>query len=100
MAKPMWQALAQHTRDMPITVSVRSAPLTGGSVTIGVDTHFTVAPVPASGKMVYWSTSGSTYFNGQPTGSETILNGFAVGDESVVPVLRPLGSCREPSIKD
>ena len=37
MPKPMWQALALHTRDMPITVSVRGAAPTGGSVSIGVD---------------------------------------------------------------
>ena len=68
MPKPMWQALTLHTRDMPITVTVRGAAATGGNVTIGVPTHFSIAPVGASGKMVYWSTSGTTYFNGQPTG--------------------------------
>ena len=35
--------------------------------------HFTIAPVGANGKLVYWSTSGTTYFNGQPTGTETVL---------------------------
>ncbi len=89
MPKPMWQALTLHTRDMPITVTVRGAAATGGNVTIGVATHFSIAPVGASGKMVYWSTSGTTYFNGQPTGTETILKGFSVGDEGVVDVLTP-----------
>ena len=89
MDKKMWTALAVHTRDMPIEVTVRSAPPGGGQVLLGSKVHFTIAPVAANGKLVYWSTSGTTYFNGQPTGTETVLNGFAVGDESVVEVLRP-----------
>jgi hypothetical protein len=89
MPKAMWTALAVHTRDMPIEVTVRSAPPGGGQVLLGSQVHFTIAPVAANGKLVYWSTSGTTYFNGQPTGTETVLNGFAVGDESVVEVLRP-----------
>ena len=82
-------AVAVHTRDMPIEVTVRSAPPGGGQVQLGSQVHFTIAPVGANGKLVYWSTSGTTYFNGQPTGTETVLNGFAVGDESVREVLRP-----------
>ena len=74
---------------MPIAVTVRTAPAAGGAVQKSDTVHFTVAPVGAAGKLVYWSTSGTTYFNGQPTGSETLLNGFAVGDEGVVEVLRP-----------
>src|SRR5947207_1781772 len=87
--KPTWQALAGHTREMPIAVSVRSASPSGGNVQMGSTTHFTIAPVGADGKLVYWSTSGTTYFNGKPTGTETMLSGFAVGDEGGVEVLRP-----------
>ena len=54
----IWTLLAVHTRDMPIEVTVRSAPPGGGSVQLGSDVHFTIAPVGANGKMVYWSTSG------------------------------------------
>ena len=89
MDKLMWTNLAVHTRDMPIKVTVRSAPIGGGQVMVGSTINFTIAPVGANGNLVYWSTSGTTYFNGQPTGSETLLNGFAVGDEGVVEVLRP-----------
>jgi hypothetical protein len=89
MPKAIWTALAIHTRDMPIQVTVRSAPAGGGQVALGSQVNFTIAPVGAAGKLVYWSTSGTTYFNGQPTGTETVLNGFAVGDEGVVEVLRP-----------
>jgi hypothetical protein len=89
MPKPMWLGLASHTQDMAIAVTVRSAPPGGGTVQLGSTVHFTIAPVGADGKLVYWSTSGTTYFNGKPTGSETVLSGFAVGDEGVVEVLRP-----------
>ena len=44
--KPMWQALALHTRDMPITVTVRSAPpgRRAGAASAR-RSHFTIAPV-------------------------------------------------------
>src|SRR5262245_6797934 len=86
---PMWTNLAVHTRDMPIKVTVRSAPIGGGQVMVGSTVYFTIAPVQANGNLVYWSTSGTTYFNGRPNGSETVLHGFSVGDEGVVEVLRP-----------
>ena len=76
MPKDIWTLLAVHTRDMPIEVTVRSAPPGGGQVLLGSVVHFTIAPVGANGKLVYWSTSGTTYFNGQPTGTETVLNGL------------------------
>jgi hypothetical protein len=89
MEKMMWTNLAAHTRDLPIEVTVRSAPPGGGTVQLGSKVTFTIAPVGAYGKLVYWSTSGTTYFNGKPNGTETVLSGFAVGDEGVIEVLRP-----------
>jgi hypothetical protein len=89
MPKDMWQALSSHSRDVPITVTVRGASKAGGasSVAKGTSGDITIAPVGASGTMVYWSTSGMTY--GQPKNGDTILSGFDVGDESVVTVLKP-----------
>jgi hypothetical protein len=89
MPKDMWLALASHSRDMPITVTVRGASKAGGASTVakGTSGDITIAPVGASGTMVYWSTSGMTY--GQPKNGDTILSGFDVGDESVVTVLKP-----------
>jgi len=89
MPKDMWTALATHSRDTPITVTVRGASQAGGaaSVALGTSGDISIAPVGASGTMVYWSTSGMTY--GQPTNGDTLLSGFAVGDESVVTVLKP-----------
>ncbi|HSS39428.1 MAG TPA: hypothetical protein VLT58_11720, partial [Polyangia bacterium] len=84
MPKMMWLALSGHTQDMPMTVTVLSAH--GGAVSTGTTARFTVAPVGASGSLVYWSPTGST--NGGPGESGlTTLNGFAVGDESVGQVL-------------
>jgi hypothetical protein len=84
MPKTMWLALAGHTQNMAITVTVLSAH--GGAASVGTTAAFTVAPVSASGSLVYLSSQGSP--NGGPDGSGlTMLNGFAVGDESVGEVL-------------
>jgi len=92
----MWQALAQHTQDTAINVSVRGASRNGGGVAKGTSGIFTIAPVSASGTMVYWSTRGST--NGTPTNDDTLLSGFAVGDESVVQVLIPSNVQNVPQV--
>jgi Tol biopolymer transport system component len=87
MPKDMWRALAVHTIDpMPINVTIRgSSP--AGPPSVGSTGRFSVAPTAATGSMVYWSTKGVTM--GEPTGDDTLLSGFAVGDESVVQVLTP-----------
>jgi hypothetical protein len=87
MPKEMWQNLAGHSQDMPITVTVRGASQSGGQPSLGSKGDFTIAPATAEGKLVYWSTSGSTH--GTPTNDQTLLSGFAVGDEGVVTVLTP-----------
>ena len=89
MPKDMWLALASHTRSVPLTITVRGASKAGGatSVAAGTSGDITIAPVAATGTMVFWSTAGMTY--GQPKNGDTILSGFDVGDESVVTVLKP-----------
>jgi hypothetical protein len=87
MPKDMWTALASHTQSKPITVTVRGASKAGGAPSRGTTGDISIAPVSASGTMVYWSTSGMTY--GQPKNGDTILSGFDVGNESVVTVLKP-----------
>jgi hypothetical protein len=76
----LWQALAAHVVDAPITVSVRGAVWDGQQLTtppaLGTQGTFTIAPVDANGSIVYWTTSGGTS-----------LKGFAVGDETVHSVL-------------
>jgi hypothetical protein len=87
MPKELWAALSAHSRGLPITVTVRGASKAGGAPSRGTSGDITIAPVGASGTMVYWSTSGMTY--GQPKNGDTVLSGFTVGDESVVTVLKP-----------
>ena len=45
MDKKIWTALAVHTRDMPIEVTVRSAPPAAAACQLGSKVHFTIAPV-------------------------------------------------------
>jgi hypothetical protein len=82
MDKSVWQALASHVVDVPIEISVRA--LGAGGVSAPSTSSFTIAPVPAGGKMVYWALRG--YDASIPTNTE--LFGFGVGDEGVVSVLQ------------
>jgi len=82
MDKGTWRALASHVVDEPIAVSVRALGPSGLSA--ASTASFTIAPVPAGGKMVYWALRG--YDASIPTNTE--LFGFGVGDESVVSVLK------------
>jgi hypothetical protein len=82
MDKPIWQGLASHVVNTPIQVSVRA--LGAGGATSASATSFTIAPVDARGKMVYWALRG--YDASDPANTE--LFGFGVGDEHVVSVLK------------
>ncbi|MGN6520100.1 MAG: TolB family protein [Dokdonella sp.] len=77
MPANIWTALTQHTVDRAITVSVRGATYASGSLTSGPESGSTgavrIAPVPASGAIVYWT--------GAPGGALT--RGFRIGDETV-----------------
>jgi len=86
--KAMWTALVAHTPGMAITVTVRGAPSNGGAPSAGTPTTFTVAPVGAKGKLVYWSPSGLTN-GGITVAGKTTLSGFSVGDDTVTEVLVP-----------
>jgi hypothetical protein len=86
--KATWLALASHTQDLPITVTVRGASANGGTPSVGMPNTFTIAPVTAEGNLVYWSPSGLTT-GGTLVAGMTKLSGFAVGDDNVVPVLAP-----------
>jgi hypothetical protein len=72
--------------DEPITVTIRALKFSGTStIQLGpsapATVSFTIAPVEAPGKIVYWSLSGS---NQQQSGS---LKGFGIGEEGVREVL-------------
>ncbi|MES1205098.1 MAG: hypothetical protein ABUS79_04100 [Pseudomonadota bacterium] len=82
MDKAIWRALAGHTVDEPIQVAVRVMGAAGPS-TASVSS-FTIAPVLATGKMVYWALRG---FDATKV-DNTELFGFGVGDEKVASVLK------------
>jgi hypothetical protein len=84
MPKDMWTQLAGHIQDKPITMTVRGLDTTNANAmpALGSSGTFTIAPVPADGAMVYWSTRAF-----DDNAKNTILEGFHVGDESVQTVL-------------
>jgi hypothetical protein len=80
----VWGGLRVSVNDQPIAVSVRALTLSGtGSVqnppSPPATADFTIAPVEAPGKIVYWALP-----NGYGDG---ILRGFGVGEEGVEDVL-------------
>ena len=84
MPQSMWGPLRAHSADQPMTVSVRGGVLSGSQLTgeaLGSSGPIGIAPVSAPGTVVYWSI--------QPATSTTQLKGFAIGDETVTPVLLP-----------
>lgn len=82
MDKAIWDNIAPHVTDEPITVSIRGAVFNGSTLdsgpALGSKGEITIAPVGAGGTIVYWTTSGGS-----------ALKGFKVGDESVVAALTP-----------
>ena len=78
----IWQGVSMHLGGQNITITVRGATYANGALTTGPSTGTTgdigIAPVGATGAIVYWTTTGGT-----------ALRGFAVGEETVRDVLRP-----------
>jgi hypothetical protein len=82
--KTIWNGL-RGIADKLITIKVRSALIGLHDVegpTEAAETTFTVAPVDAPGKIVYWSLPNGMEGNG-------LLKGFGIGEEGVRDVLTP-----------
>jgi hypothetical protein len=77
-----WSIVSTVGEDAPIHVTVRSAVVANGQLTggpwMGSEGDVQVAPVAATGSVVYWTTSNGT-----------VLKGFHVGDTSVQSVITP-----------
>jgi hypothetical protein len=78
-----WQKVMSVGVNAPIQVTVRSATIASGALTggpwAGSSGTIEIAPVPAAGSVVYWTTSNGT-----------VLKGFEMGSEAVPqPVLTP-----------
>jgi Tol biopolymer transport system component len=80
----LWSQLRVSVNDQPINVTVRAMTVSSsGMVQLApsqpAQSSFTIAPVDAPGKIVYWAI---------PNGSQDgILRGFGIGEESVEDVL-------------
>jgi hypothetical protein len=82
--RDLWASLRTSVNDVPINVTVKALGLSSsGAVATPVSeaarTSFTIAPVDAPGKIVYWALANGL-------GS---LKGFGIGEESVETVLVP-----------
>lgn len=84
MPKEMWDGLTAHLQDVPMTVTVRGATLSGGALTdtpsVGTSGDIRIAPAAAAGAIVYWRTNSAD--------NSGELKGFSAGDESVAEVLK------------
>jgi hypothetical protein len=81
MPQALWDNLRLDSNDVPMTLSIRGAVLSGGALTgiaLGASIPIGVAPADAPGTIVYWTTADGTS-----------LKGFQVGDESVGSTLVP-----------
>jgi hypothetical protein len=88
LPRDVWNDLRNSVVDEPITVAVRAATVTAaGDVqaapSAAAQSSFTIAPVEAPGKIVYWALSGDGS-NGMG-----MLKGFGIGEEGVRDVLTP-----------
>jgi hypothetical protein len=93
----LWNELRASVADQTITVQVRAMTLTtNGTVQLQPSppstSSFTIAPVDAPGKIVYWSLSN--------TGLGS-LKGFGIGEEGVASVLVPSQvQASDPAVDD
>jgi hypothetical protein len=81
MPLAMWNLLRADSPTEPMSLTITGGVYSGGKLTgeaLGSSYPIGIAPVQATGAIVYWTTSNGT-----------ALKGFSVGDESVVQVLVP-----------
>jgi hypothetical protein len=86
MTTPMSPAsgagLANNAAGKPVTVTIRGINSKAGGMPVGVTGDFNIAPVVATGSMVFWTVN-----SGNVTPDSSKLLGFAVGDEGVANAL-------------
>jgi hypothetical protein len=88
LPQSVWSTMATVAEGAgPIHVTVRSGIASGGMLTggpwKGTEGDIEIAPVAATGSIVYWTTTATA----NQTNTGTVLKGFHVGDPSVQPVL-------------
>jgi hypothetical protein len=82
MPEEIWKGLAASAIDEPITVTIREIESVNPDMPKGTSGTFSIAPIRAGGKLVYWATTSA---NVNPDTSKLV--GFAVGDEGVMDAL-------------
>src|SRR5262249_15690666 len=87
LPRAMWKGLAIHSPDLEVRVPIRGLNGTARGEPSGTRGSFTIAPVEARGKMVYWATTSSEVM---PNTSKLV--GFDVGDEGVIDALTVPGA--------
>src|SRR6188768_534907 len=82
MARASGNGFANNAAGQPVTVTIRGVNSTAPGKPIGVQGDFNIAPVVATGSMVFWTVN-----SGKVTPDSSKLLGFAVGDEGVANAL-------------
>ncbi len=74
--------MANNTAGQPLTVTIRGINSASPGKPVGISGDFNVAPVVATGSMVFWTVNSASV-----TPQSSKLLGFAVGDEGVANAL-------------
>jgi len=82
MNRPSGNGFANNAAGQPVTVTIRGVNSKSPGKPIGVSGDFNIAPVVATGSMVFWTVN-----SGNVTPDSSKLLGFAVGDEGVANAL-------------
>lgn len=78
MVPPAGNGFANNAAGQPVTVTIRGINSTAPGKPVGVSGDFHIAPVVATGSMVFWTVNSASV-----TPESSKLLGFAVGDEGV-----------------
>lgn len=79
---PSGVGFANNAAGQPVTVTIRGINSTNPGTPVGVSGDFNIAPVVATGSMVFWTVNSAAV-----TLESSKLLGFAVGDEGVANAL-------------
>lgn len=80
--RTIWEKLANNVHNQAITVTIRGVNSAAPAMPSGSTGTFEIAPVWATGTMVYWAATSQ-----QVNPDTSKLSGFRVGDEGVVDAL-------------
>ncbi|HEY0464818.1 MAG TPA: hypothetical protein VGC79_11440, partial [Polyangiaceae bacterium] len=82
LARPSGNGFANNAAGQTVSVTIRGINSATGGTPVGIESNFEIAPVVATGSMVFWTVN-----SGEVTLQSSKLLGFAVGDEGVANAL-------------